>query len=133
MAMILDHINGVRDDNRLENLRVVCPNCAATFATHCGRKNRIEVAERACALCGTAFRPKYPRHRYCSQQCGTRAPKPNRGIPNPAGRRVTRPPYDDLLREIAETSYVAVGRRHGVSDNAVRKWVRQYRREEEAL
>lgn len=25
MSMILDHVNGVRDDNRLENLRIVCP------------------------------------------------------------------------------------------------------------
>ena len=44
-------------------------------------------------------------------------------------RRVERPPRDQLLREIAEKSYVAVGRRYGVSDNAVRKWVRQYERE----
>ena len=31
MSLILDHINGVPDDNRLENLRIVCPNCAATL------------------------------------------------------------------------------------------------------
>src|SRR5579884_2361549 len=31
MALILDHINGVADDNRLENLQIVCPNCAATL------------------------------------------------------------------------------------------------------
>ena len=37
MSLILDHINGVADDNRLENLRIVCPNCAATLDTHCGR------------------------------------------------------------------------------------------------
>lgn len=30
------------------------------------------------------------------------------------------------MREIAETSYLAVGRKYGVSDNAVRKWVRWY-------
>jgi transposase-like protein len=42
-------------------------------------------------------------------------------------------PYDELLREIAESSYLAVGRRYGVSDNAVRKWVRQYEREEAAM
>ena len=46
MSMILDHINGVRDDHRLENLRMVCPNCAATLDTHCGRRNRIERAKR---------------------------------------------------------------------------------------
>jgi hypothetical protein len=39
MSLILDHVNGVHDDNRLENLRMVCPNCAATLDTHCGRKN----------------------------------------------------------------------------------------------
>ena len=33
MALILDHVNGVPTDNRLENLRIVCPNCAATLDT----------------------------------------------------------------------------------------------------
>jgi hypothetical protein len=36
MALILDHVNGVATDNRLENLRIVCPNCAATLDTHLG-------------------------------------------------------------------------------------------------
>jgi hypothetical protein len=133
MGLILDHINGVRDDNRLANLRIVCPNCAATLETHCGRKNRIEPSERACLLCGTLFRSKTARQRYCSRECGMRAPRSSRGVPNPALRRVERPPYDELLHAIAATSYVAVGRRFGVSDNAVRKWVRQYEREEAAM
>lgn len=34
-----------------------------------------------------------------------------------------------LLREICELGYCAVGRKYGVSDNAVRKWVREYERE----
>jgi transposase-like protein len=34
-----------------------------------------------------------------------------------------------LLREIEESSYLAVGRKYGVSDNAIRKWVRCYERE----
>lgn len=39
ISLILDHINGDRDNNLLENLRIVCPNCNATLPTHCG-KNR---------------------------------------------------------------------------------------------
>jgi transposase-like protein len=129
MSLILDHINGIADDNRLANLRVVCANCNATLDTHCGRNNARPPAERACARCGTAFRPRSDRHRYCSRACGQRAPR-RRG-PRPASRRVERPPYERLLEEIAELGYLGVGRRYGVSDNAVRKWRRAYERDRE--
>lgn len=33
----LDHINGDREDNRLHNLRLVCPNCHALTPTYRGR------------------------------------------------------------------------------------------------
>jgi hypothetical protein len=33
----MDHINGVNNDNRIENIRIVCPNCNATLDTHCGK------------------------------------------------------------------------------------------------
>lgn len=33
----LDHVNGDRDDNRLENLRLLCPNCHALTDTWRGR------------------------------------------------------------------------------------------------
>jgi hypothetical protein len=127
MSLILDHINGVADDNRLENLQIVCPNCAATLDTHCGRANRLPARDRACLRCGADFRPKSARQRYCSRDCGirwARAGRPIRG-----GRRVERPPYAELVAEVAATSWSAVGRKYGVSDNAVRKWVRAYERE----
>ena len=38
-----------------------------------------------------------------------------------------------MIREIEETSYCAVGRKYGVSDNAVRKWFRFYERERARL
>ena len=49
----------------------------------------------------------------------------------PGSRKVARPPYEQLLEEIEATSYLAVGRRYGVSDNAVRKWVAWYERQAE--
>jgi hypothetical protein len=36
----LDHINGDRHDNRLGNLRVLCPNCHSLKHTHRGRNKR---------------------------------------------------------------------------------------------
>lgn len=38
LPLELDHINGDRYDNRLENLRVLCPNCHSLTPTHRGRK-----------------------------------------------------------------------------------------------
>ncbi len=125
MALILDHINGVPNDHRLENLRILCPNCAATLNTHCGRKNRRPVTE--CAMCGIEFRAKRRGQRYCSRECGQRVS--SRSGPRPSARRVERPPYELLRRELEQTSYLAVGRKYGVSDSAIRKWVRFYERE----
>ena len=33
----LDHINGNRYDHRLENLRILCPNCHSQTSTYCGK------------------------------------------------------------------------------------------------
>jgi hypothetical protein len=37
LMMILDHINGVRNDHRLTNLRMLCPNCNSQQDTFAGR------------------------------------------------------------------------------------------------
>jgi hypothetical protein len=128
MGLILDHANGVRDDNRLENLRIICPNCAATLDTHCGRKNRATVMPRNCLRCDQSFVPKYPEQRYCSRACGSRWDRT--GMKRHHPRKVQRPPHEQLLREVDRLGYLAVGRKYGVSDNAIRKWLRQYEREE---
>ncbi|HAT71548.1 MAG TPA: hypothetical protein DCS63_01875 [Elusimicrobia bacterium] len=39
LPLELDHINGDRQDNRLENLRILCPNCHSLKPTHRGRNS----------------------------------------------------------------------------------------------
>ena len=40
LVLRLDHINGDHRDNRIENLRLVCPNCDSQLPTFCSR-NRV--------------------------------------------------------------------------------------------
>ena len=37
LILQVDHINGEHDDNRLENLRFLCPNCHSQTDTYCGK------------------------------------------------------------------------------------------------
>jgi hypothetical protein len=39
-------------------------------------------------------------------------------------RKITRPPLEEIIKLVEEKGYAATGRMFGVSDNAVRKWIR---------
>lgn len=42
LSFHLDHINGDRVDNNIENLRILCPNCHSITDTYCGKNiNKI--------------------------------------------------------------------------------------------
>jgi len=116
MSLILDHINGDSDDNNKDNLRIVCPNCNATLDTHCRGNTRINLNLE-----------KNKIIYYCS--CGNVKTKKTKQCENCSRikkRKVERPPYKQLIKELEETNYCAVGRKYGVSDNSIRKWIKLY-------
>jgi len=110
MSLILDHINGVNNDNRIENLRIVCPNCNATLDTHCGKNNKLEKKKHFCK-CG---KEKYKTAKMCKECKGKEQ------------RRVVRPKIGQLKKDIEVLGYVGTGKKYGVSDNAIRKWIENY-------
>lgn len=40
LVLVLDHINGTSNDNRIENLRFLCPNCNSQQPTFAGRNRK---------------------------------------------------------------------------------------------
>ncbi len=104
MSLILDHVNGDPHDNRLINLRIVCPNCNATLETHCG-KNKKERSPEKKKTNRNELTPKRIQSYYRT-------------------RKVKRPSKEELETLLKNNSYVAVSKMFGVSDNAIRKWVK---------
>jgi len=43
ITLQMDHINGINTDNRIENLRILCPNCHSQTATFGGRNTSYKV------------------------------------------------------------------------------------------
>lgn len=113
LTMVLDHINGINNDNRLENLRMLCPNCNSQTDTFCSR----EPSEKSkCPDCGGK---KSKKAKLCFS-CSKNKPKK-------ITRKIERPSKEELEKMIEEMSWVAIGKKYGVSDNAVRKWAKAYK------
>lgn len=138
ISLILDHKNGDKYDNRLENLQIVCPNCNSTLETHCRGNRKLKGVYDLCS-CGCKKRIKSNKCKGCvrvkktSNNVVSIIENDNKNINNKSylinrkeNRTVERPSYDILLEEINELGYVGTGKKYGVSDNAIRKWVKMY-------
>lgn len=112
LVLVLDHINGIRDDHRLENLRLLCPNCNSQTLTFAGRNNKKENPK--CCKCGQdRSRKSVLKMCYsCSYKYRYREAKVK-----------DRPNKNILEQDVKELGFKGTGRKYGVSDNCIRKWL----------
>jgi len=222
VALHLDHINGIANDHRLENLRFLCPMCHAATETYCGknvRERRMrEKPKYHCIVCGVELKrngkycascyqkslsktsdldqeqvtsliadvgmeqaaqqlgmnvstlrrwrdrnhisipdtncgknvsekpekekpkprhvyqlpkvsQKPSKHKYYCERCGKELKTHSRYCAecwHILDRKVERPDAITLAKMLLDTNFLQVGKSYGVSDNAVRKWCKQY-------
>jgi 5-methylcytosine-specific restriction endonuclease McrA len=103
LVLILDHINGVNNDNRLNNLRFACPNCNSTLDTHCQGSKVYNINNSKNKIDKRTIR-----------------------FDRLENRKLIWPNKKELIELLASNSFVGIGKIYGVSDNAVRKWCKKY-------
>ena len=111
ISLQLDHINGDHDDNRLENLRILCPNCHSQTNTYSGKNSHQSKSPDWICKCG---RRKHKQ----SDVCYSCFKQPERTI---------WPSDDDLIKKSETQSILSIGKELGVSDNSVRKRIKRIR------
>jgi 5-methylcytosine-specific restriction endonuclease McrA len=109
ITLQVDHINGDSKDHRLQNLRVLCPNCHSQTKTWGARNQKRSRKKYYCIDCSVCISGKAsPR---CEKCAGKNMRKRDR-------------PTKDELQSLIQTTTI-LGKRFGVSDNCIRKWCHQ--------
>jgi len=117
LTLTLDHINGDNHDDRFENLRWICPNCDRQLSTFAGKNVNYSQSKKQvnyCIDCGKEIDLQATRCRDCF---------------NKARRIVKDRPDKEQLYQILineKGNFVKVGKIYNVSDNAIRKWCKNY-------
>jgi len=95
------------------NKSLICKNCLKQNNKSVKKKSNNKKRENYNNICD------------CGQQIQSKS-KVCRNCSNLKQRKVlNRPKVEELLKEVSEIGYSAVGRKYGVSDNCIRKWIKQ--------
>lgn len=111
LVLVLDHINGINNDNRLENLRFLCPNCNSQTDNFAGKNKKYKKPTLLCK-CGKLKKCKNSKECY---DCV--------GITR---RKVIRPTKEELEKLIWLKPTSTLAKELKVSDKAIEKWVKLY-------
>lgn len=112
ISLQLDHINGVSNDHRIENLRILCPNCHSQTSTYAGSNSKIKKPENNCVDCDAEIYKTSTRCRSCAAK---KNQKENNQI---IGKY---PDRETLKKLVWEIPVIKLGEKFGVSGNAVKK------------
>lgn len=104
LSLQLDHINGISSDHRIENLRLLCPNCHSQTETFCGKNKASHDQTKFLCECGS---PKSKGSDNC-RKCASKKKE-----------RVIWPEHNDLLFMITNQGYSKTAKELGVSRTAV--------------
>ena len=115
----LHHIDENRFNNKLDNLKILCSNC------HMQEHNYSNVTKLHSQKIKKMKKPNIVKEMktcQCGSQINLRSTMCEKcwSLKN---RKVKRPPFNQLLNEVTEMGYSGTGRKYGVSDNTIRKWL----------
>lgn len=121
ITLELHHINGKRSDNRIENLQILCPNCHSQTENYCGT-NKVKSDIKLNRL---TKKIKEKKKYFCS--CGNEIDQRSKicvKCHNKNNRKVERPDINTILLDVEKLGYSATGRKYGVSDTSIKKWIK---------
>lgn len=118
LTLQLDHINGISNDNRIENLRLLCPNCHSQTDTFSG-KNIKSNKPLFCNVCKKEHSNK--NRKSCSEECKIILIKKMQ-------RKKISLKREELLKILNDNNwnFVKASNFLNVSDNGLRKACKRY-------